>query len=128
MILTLLLGCVLRVVSIACVLDFFPIITCPLRKTRDRLKQAAPEFCQVVFDAWRDGGIDGPGNQAVPFQAFQGQGQHTLGDAFDAVSQLTEALLPVAQHTDDLNAPFVAHPIQDFTNGGALGGNMLVTR
>ena len=47
MILTLLLGCVLRVVSIACVLDFFPIITCPLRKTRDRLKQAG--FYENIF-------------------------------------------------------------------------------
>jgi hypothetical protein len=44
------------------------------------------------------------------------------------MSQLAKALFSVAEHSNDLNAPFVAHAIEDFTNSQTLAGIMLVPR
>jgi hypothetical protein len=62
---------------------FFPVVTGPLCQTGDRLKQAAPELRQFVFNAWRNCRIRSSLNQTVSLQAFQCERQHALGDTLD---------------------------------------------
>src|SRR5438874_2681186 len=59
----------------------------PVPKRGDRLQQIAPEGRQGIFNARRNGGKHGAGNEAVALQATQSQGQHPLRDAADRTAQ-----------------------------------------
>src|SRR5436190_19875272 len=100
----------------------------PVAKRGDRLQQIAPEGGQGIFNARRNGGKHGAGNEAVALQATQSQGQHPLRDAADRTAQFVKSQRTAAEPRHHQNRPFVADPRQHVADRAAVRGQMLVSR
>src|SRR5690606_4383244 len=92
----------------------------PLREPLDRLEQRLPETRELVLHARRDLGKHCSRDQSVALETTQRERQHALRDALDRATQVTETHGAIAEQVDDLNAPLVAHAIEDFSHRGTF--------
>src|SRR6266516_4595057 len=103
----------------------------PGHQRADGVQQGMAQRGERIVDARRHDRVHGPADDAVPFQAAEGDGQHPLADAVDGALQHGESPRAFAQAEDDEQRPLVADPVEDFPypapgHAGRRGGNARV--
>lgn len=83
------------------------------------------EVGEGVVDSGWDDGVDGAGDEAIAFEAAQGDGEHALADAIDGVAEFGESAGSVAEEMDDEQGPFVADAVEDVADGAVVVGDWL---
>src|SRR5262245_63622807 len=115
--------------------DVVPVVAGPVDQRGDRVEQAGAQPRELVVDPGWHHGVHRAGDEAIPFELAQGEGEHPLADAVDLPAQLAEAPHPAAEQLDHEQRPFVAQAVEqvaDLTrlrllDSGAWGGNRGVT-
>lgn len=74
----------------------------------ERGDEARSELCQLILHMGRHRGDDVLADQTVPFQVFQGQRLHALGNPADVVMNITVTLAFHTQCAENLDRPFVS--------------------
>ncbi|MCW3088033.1 MAG: hypothetical protein JWQ78_1419 [Sediminibacterium sp.] len=93
--------------------DLGKIIVGPVGQLQQLFKKALPEFGQFIFHPWGDLGVNFAVNHAVFLQGTKGNGQHSLGNAFDSQFKFVEpAFFILPEPKDGIDGPFVAKPGQ----------------
>ncbi len=111
----------LTIIPSLCIQYGFNMCPCPVADGGDGDAKGGTKGGQGVFDAGRHFGVNGAGNDAIPFQAAQVLGQHFLGDAFDGAAQFGEPFGSVFQQADDEDGPFVGDKVKYLARGAVVG-------
>jgi hypothetical protein len=103
---------VLRVVALARLRDARALRERPVGEGLDEVRESAARRRERVRHLRGHRREDRARDEAVAFEAAEGQGPHALRDPVDGALQLAEPPLPRRQLDDDHHRPGVAHAVE----------------